>query len=226
MSNPSIGYIYGLHCVCGCPKDFIRYIGQTVKDLNTRLVGHRSQARFGTSTPVYAWMRKHGVENIRIVLLEETLADEIDRAEIEWISRTSGLLNLSPGGLGGAVRGKKRPEHSELMRGEGHHHAKLTEEVVVSARARYTGQRGELSSMAREYGVSASTLESAIKGVTWRHLPGAHKLARKPRISVDTVRDIRTRGKAQTATEIASDLGMTVSNVCMILSRITWKNVE
>lgn len=162
--------VYGLHCVCGCDQRGIRYIGQTVQPLTTRLTNHRSHARFGTKTPVYHWIRKHGPENIQIVALEDTTLEGLDAREVDWIRRTPGLLNLAAGGEGGAFRGRKRPEHSEKVRGENHYASKLTEADVRSMRARHTGSYGELTRFAREYGVRVQTVEDAVKGRSWRHL--------------------------------------------------------
>lgn len=162
--------VYGLYCVCGCDRPEIRYIGQTVQSLQVRLINHRAHARFGTKTPVYRWIRKHGPENIRIELLESPTLEDLDMREIDWIQRTSGLLNLAAGGEGGAFRGKKRPEHSEKVRGENHYGAKLTGADVLSMRSRYTGAYGELTRFAKEYGVRVQTVEDAVKGHSWRHL--------------------------------------------------------
>lgn len=162
--------IYGLRCECGCDKPQIRYVGLTTQPLSTRLTNHRGMARFGARTPVYNWIRKHGPENIRIDPLKVTTPDAMDSDEIEMIASTPGLLNISPGGEGGAFRGKKRPDHSLLVRGEGHHSAILTEKDVIEARSEYTGKYGQITALARRYGVTVQTMEGALKGKSWRHI--------------------------------------------------------
>lgn len=163
-------FIYGLHCVCGCEDAQIRYIGLTTQRLSTRLTNHRGMSRYGIKTPVYHWMRKHGEAHIRIRELEVTDSQNMDAREIDWIERTPGLLNISPGGEGGVFRGKKRPDISERMTGENHPAALLNEEAVRSMRARYTGKYGELTRFAREFGVRVQTVEDAVKGKSWKHI--------------------------------------------------------
>jgi hypothetical protein len=45
--------------------------------------------------------------------------------------------------------------------------AKLTGDQVAEIRSRYTGERGEQSSLAREYGVSFSTIHYIVHGKAW-----------------------------------------------------------
>lgn len=165
-------FIYGLHCVCGCEDTQIRYIGLTTQRLTTRLTNHRSMSRYGIKTPVYHWMRKHGESNIRIRELEVTDSESMDAREIDWIERTPELLNISPGGEGGAFRGKKRPDISERMTGENHPGSLLTEEAVRSIRSRYTGRYGELTKFAKEFGVSVNSIYGVVNYVTWKHVTG------------------------------------------------------
>lgn len=223
------GYIYGLKCVCGCDRADIRYVGQTVLALHTRLTNHRSQARFGTSTPVYHWMRKHGVDNIRIVLLEEVESDLDDR-EIWWIANTPNILNLSPGGgIGDALRGGKRPDISELMSGSSHPATHLTESLVSKMRAEYTQTRGEVSRLAKKYGVTVSTMSDILRGNTWRHVGGAKGSVTKKRVRLreEDVRTIRKRREAgETLNAIARDYDTSEANVLMICTRKTWKHVQ
>lgn len=164
------GTIYGLRCDCGCPVNGVRYIGLTSQPLRTRLTNHRGQASLGTSTPVYNWMRKHGAANIRIVEIETVALEKLEEREIFWIANTPNLLNISPGGEGGAFRGRKRPDISERMRGSRHPGARWDEADVRELRGRYTGAYGELTRFAREYGVKVQTIEDAVKGKSWRHV--------------------------------------------------------
>lgn len=170
MKTVSQAWIYGLHCVCGCDDSGIRYIGLTTQSLTTRLTNHRGMSRYGVTTPVYNWMRKHGESNIRILELEKTDTESMNSREVDWIDSTPGLLNISPGGEGGTFRGKKRPEISKRMSGENHPGSILTESIVRDIRARYTGAYGELTRFARQYGVKVQTIEDAVKGRSWKHL--------------------------------------------------------
>lgn len=56
------------------------------------------------------------------------------------------------------------------LKGEQITNAKLTEQKVREIRQRYTGQRGEVTAMAREFHVHRITLRDIVFGITWRHL--------------------------------------------------------
>ena len=50
--------------------------------------------------------------------------------------------------------------------------SKLTEAIVTTARAEYTGRRGDIKRLAIKYGVNEMTMAPAIFGETWKHVPG------------------------------------------------------
>ena len=56
------------------------------------------------------------------------------------------------------------------LKGEQIHNARLTEAQVRDIRQRYTGRRGEVTALAREFRVHRITLRDVVLGVTWRHL--------------------------------------------------------
>lgn len=56
------------------------------------------------------------------------------------------------------------------LKGEQIANAKLTEAQVREIRQRYTGRRGEVTWLAREFRVHRITLRDVVLGVTWRHL--------------------------------------------------------
>jgi hypothetical protein len=57
--------------------------------------------------------------------------------------------------------------------GEKHPMAKLTEEIVLAARAEYASSDVRIKDLAQRYGVSIAGMQDAVKGKTWSHLPGA-----------------------------------------------------
>jgi hypothetical protein len=135
--------VYGLSCICH-PEAGVRYVGQTAQELNVRLTNHRCHARFGTKTPVYHWIRKHAPNNIKAEVLEEAALEDLDEAERRVIARygLDSLLNISVGGVDGTTLGRKRPEFSEQIRGDGHPSKVLSGEVV--AEDLHGGSRGNL----------------------------------------------------------------------------------
>ena len=46
----------------------------------------------------------------------------------------------------------------------------LTEQQVIEIRAKYTGERGELTALGKEYGVDYSTISLIVKRKHWRHI--------------------------------------------------------
>ena len=89
--------IYGLRCRCH-PEDGVRYVGRTIRTVAKRFKGHRAGARSESAYPVYAWMRKHGVENVYPEILAVASShEELARLELEWIEKllpSGRLLNL------------------------------------------------------------------------------------------------------------------------------------
>jgi hypothetical protein len=57
-----------------------------------------------------------------------------------------------------------------LVAGESHTLARLTPEVIYEARQRHAAGVASMSALAREYGVSRTTLRHALSGKTWKHL--------------------------------------------------------
>lgn len=119
-------FIYGLYCVCeNCgDREEVRYVGQTTQELGARLYGHTYmliyRERHGLSLSYSQnWIKKHGGENIKILVLEELESpEELDEAEERWIKSLEGLTNIKPGGP--ATRGWKMPvEVAESRRGAG-----------------------------------------------------------------------------------------------------------
>lgn len=55
-------------------------------------------------------------------------------------------------------------------RGIDHHAAKITEEVVKEIRAKYNGTSGQLTKLAREYGVAAPHMHKLVNGKLWAWL--------------------------------------------------------
>lgn len=96
-------YIYGL--IADSSPDVIRYVGKTIKPLETRYNEHYRCARNGLKRPVYLWLRKlqQNGEESNIILLEVTNDDDWASRETHWIRYCRDelnfpLLNLSDGG--------------------------------------------------------------------------------------------------------------------------------
>lgn len=54
--------------------------------------------------------------------------------------------------------------------GERNHWSKLNNDKIKAIRYRYTGARGELGLLAREYGVTAANISAIVRRKTWQHI--------------------------------------------------------
>lgn len=80
------------------------YIGMTKMSLSKRFSNHKYWATTKRKTKLYDAMRKYGVENFSIILLEEfNTKQECCEAEKALIASEDNLYNLASGGEGGFV---------------------------------------------------------------------------------------------------------------------------
>lgn len=77
------------------------YIGKTVKSITERFKKHIYNSRNG-NTYLYKSMRKYGIENFSVTLLEEIKEEKLlDEREKFWIKELNPQYNLTEGGTGG-----------------------------------------------------------------------------------------------------------------------------
>lgn len=82
-----------------------KYIGLTKRGLDLRLKEHKWSATKGHKTYLYNAMRKHGIENFSISLLEETTQGA--HREKFYISTLKPEYNMTEGGDGVVMRSKR-----------------------------------------------------------------------------------------------------------------------
>lgn len=81
--NYALSKIYRL-----CHGDKTIYIGSSVMTLNKRLSSHRAKARKGSPYNIHTYMREVGIQNVRIVLIENwpcQSKEELIKREQHWI---------------------------------------------------------------------------------------------------------------------------------------------
>lgn len=88
------------------------YIGKTRMNLTCRLKGHEYSSKYGSGTFIHRAIRKCGISNFKIELLEETLKD--NEREKYWIDTLTPDYNLTKGGDGGDT--SKTPNYIKSMR--------------------------------------------------------------------------------------------------------------
>lgn len=94
--------IYGLYCDCPkcAPESRIRYVGLTTQSAEDRLSDHLKPYRAKYPYPVDRWKFKHGVENIRMKVLE-VVPDDVDifEREVYWVDVYKTFTDDKQGGL-------------------------------------------------------------------------------------------------------------------------------
>lgn len=143
--SAGFGLIYGLYDLRD-PQHEVRYVGKTVRKLETRLAQHLTEALVKRRhTHCGSWIISLGRENVGILLLDQANREDLGTLEREWIARlrpSGRLTNLTDGGDGGAssrsiatrakisasLRGRKKsPEHAAKV-GMAHRGKTVTEE--------------------------------------------------------------------------------------------------
>lgn len=179
------GEVYGLYCVCGdCHRDrpeVIRYVGVTIEGREKRLRGHLNEALRGDSPKAKdRWIRKHGSENIRSMLLEEvtTSIEDLRVAEIAWIAKlgTFGNLNMTRGGDGiwgyrfsDETKERFRERTAEQMAVK-HPRAKLDfQDVVMILNRLWDGESP--SNISEDYPVTSFSIQKISDGLNWPNVP-------------------------------------------------------
>lgn len=63
-----------------------------------------------------------------------------------------------------------RKEQDRYAKGSDHHLSRMTEEKVIQARSLYQTGKMRISEIARKFGMDSSTMDSIVKGTTWKHV--------------------------------------------------------
>lgn len=79
------------------------YIGKTELSVEKRFQRHKSNASRGDDTYLYRSMRKYGIDNFSISIIEETSKHLLSEKEIYYIKQISPELNMTTGGDGGST---------------------------------------------------------------------------------------------------------------------------
>ena len=95
------------------------YVGKTEKDLKVRLRRHKAEVTRGTNRPLYNSIRKHGIENFIIDVIEEVPDECLIERERFWIGEFNCIhphgYNFTSGGEGGNVKRFWSQEAKDLL---------------------------------------------------------------------------------------------------------------
>lgn len=115
--------------------------------------------------------------------------------------------------------------HGTTMIGGRNPQAKLTDAMVLEARAR--AATGELiGDIAKSFGVGRAMLADAVMGRSWKHLPGAlEPFSTRRKFTDDQIREIRERANRETRTALAREFGVTQGAITVIVQRKVYRHV-
>lgn len=93
------GYIY---CISNKINSH-QYVGKTIRNINERFLEHcrDSQKERTENRPLYKAMRKYGIENFYVQLLEEVELERLDEKEKFWIKKLDTYKNGYNATIGG-----------------------------------------------------------------------------------------------------------------------------
>lgn len=153
----------GIYKITILPNSKI-YIGQAV-DLHTRFQGHirsaRNENRPDSHLPIHRAMRKYGLANTVIEVIEFCEREQLDERERYWIKYYHAKdpnigYNLADGGQCGFN-----------LSGERHSQAKLTQKNVDDIIELISANQLTLREIAKIYNVSPATICNINKGNNW-----------------------------------------------------------
>lgn len=130
-----------------------------------------------------------------------------------------------------------------IVKGDDVYNAKLTNQDVVEMRRVYSLGQKTAAEIAVDYGVTKEVARNAIKGITWKHVPGAvcdiprKKGARRgvyigeesyaAKLSTEQVLRIRCLYKAGFSQKQISEItGVSSKNIHLIVNNKTWKHLS
>ena len=130
--------------------------------------------------------------------------------------------------VGGHIEGKDYPRMRRRRRG------KLSEEDVRQMRQLYK-EGHSMSALAERFGVTDASISYAVRGKTWKHVPGAtlQRFLRageqmgSSKLTEDAVREIRRRmSEGAYPSDLSMEYGVSPTTVVSAAKRKTWKHVR
>jgi len=117
-----------------------KYIGFTSYDMKKRIGEHRSKAKAGSMYNLHQSIRKHGWDNFRVDVIDQTEdSNEARVLEIRYIlehKSFGGGYNMTPGGDGGPCTAEKAAAISKAKKGKRYPHMFWITDGVTSKRCR------------------------------------------------------------------------------------------
>ena len=221
------------------PRDMkIRYVGKTIQPLKRRLYNHIATANFRKKTyPVVSWIRGLINQDMKpsICLLEVCDVDNWAARERYWIQygrdHNWDLVNATSGGettSGVIVSDETRKKQSLINRGENNTRAKLKKHDVLEMRDAYDAGGITTYELAEKYGISPSSAQMIVRGLTWKHVGGATTEPNlMPAAILDATKAVEIRemfANGLNIINIAEEFGIAISTAYQVVNGRLWPN--
>lgn len=227
-----------------------KYIGQS-KNIKKRfqshhLVDYKNENNCNYNTKFYQAIRKYGIDNFEVIVLQLCKEEELDDLEIKFIKEFDTFKNGYNSTEGGqfwspnihseeieAKRRKTREKNKSLM-SENHPRAKLTNQQVWDIRQRYIDGESikDIYQDFKDLYSSQQTFKRIVLGqayVTVGNIPNKeqirHTNAKLTDVQVKEIRNSYKKGVISYR-ELGEKYGLSESSIAAIIKRKTYKNVD
>ena len=227
-----------------------KYIGQS-KNIKKRfqshhLVDYKNENNCNYNTKFYQAIRKYGIDNFEVIVLQLCKEEELDDLEIKFIKEFDTFKNGYNSTEGGqfwspnihseeieAKRRKTREKNKSLM-SENHPRAKLTNQQVWDIRQRYIDGESikDIYQDFKDLYSSQQTFKRIVLGqayVTVGNIPNKeqirHTNAKLTDVQVKEIRNTYKKGVISYR-ELGEKYGLSESSIAAIIKRKTYKNVD
>lgn len=226
------------------------YIGQSIniyKRFNSHhICDYKNPNNENYNTKFYTALRKYGINNFEIEILELCDKAQLDEKEIYYIKKydsfhhgynsTEGGQFWSPNIHSKEIEEKRQKtrELNQSLKGENHPRAKLTNDEVLSIRQRYiNGEQIQL--IFKDYQdkySSYDTFKRIVLGYTYKevgNIPSAeqirHTNAKLTNIQVKQIREKYKKGQISQAA-LGKEFGVSPTTIARIIKGQIYKNVK
>lgn len=226
------------------------YIGQSsniYKRVNSHhLYEYKNENNGCYYTKFYSALRKYGLDNFEVFLLEECDIEKLNEREIYYISKFNSYNHGYNSTLGGQSlsenlfsketeqkRAQTREKNSSL-KSDKHPRAKLTNQEVINIRQRYIDGE-DIKSIYKDYAEiysSIDTFRRIVLGYTYQsvgNIPSKSQIRKtNAKLTENQVRDIRRRYESEKISfdRLGKEYGLSGSSIQAIVKRETYKNVN
>ena len=227
-----------------------KYIGQS-KNIKKRfqshhLVDYKNENNCNYNTKFYQAIRKYGIDNFEVIVLQLCKEEELDDLEIKFIKEFDTFKNGYNSTEGGqfwspnihseeieAKRRKTREKNKSLM-SENHPRAKLTNQQVWDIRQRYIDGESikDIYQDFKDLYSSQQTFKRIVLGqtyVTVGNIPNKEQIRHTNAKLTDVqVKEIRSSYKKGVISyrELGEKYGLSESSIAAIIKRKTYKNID